>query len=72
MSVILREEKCKMDFTQNLRKMTFDGKTYNVLTDEELQDLIIAAIYDMKYDSEKSELVEFKRFVKERNEKYGL
>ena len=61
-----------MDFTQNLRKMTFDGKTYNVLTDEELQDLIIAAIYDMKYDSEKSELVEFKHFVKERNEKYGL
>ena len=61
-----------MDFTRNLRKMTFDGQTYNVLTDEELQDLITAAIFDLKYESKKVELVDFKYLIKERTEKYDL
>lgn len=26
--------------------MTFEGKSYNVLTDEELEDLIVSEIYD--------------------------
>lgn len=28
--------------------MTFEGKSYNVLTDEELEDLIVFEIYDRK------------------------
>lgn len=28
--------------------MTFEGKSYNVLTDEELEDLIVSEIYDKK------------------------
>lgn len=35
-----------MKMKHHLRKMTFEGKSYNVLTDEELEDLIVSEIYD--------------------------
>ena len=56
----------------HLRKMTFEGKSYNVLTDEELEDLIVSEIYDRKYKEGNVELVDFDQFVKDREEKYGL
>lgn len=37
-----------MEIKHYLRKMTFEGKSYNVLTDEELEDLIVFEIYDGK------------------------
>lgn len=56
----------------HLRKMTFEGKSYNVLTDEELEDLVVSEIYDRKYKEGNVELVDFDQFVKDREEKYGL
>ena len=56
----------------HLRKMIFEGKSYNVLTDEELEDLIVSEIYDRKYKEGNVELVDFDQFVKDREEKYGL
>ena len=56
----------------HLRKMTFEGKSYNILTDEELEDLIVSEIYDRKYKEGNVELVDFDQFVKDREEKYGL
>lgn len=56
----------------HLRKMIFEGKSYNVLTDEELEDLIVSEIYDRKYKDGNVELVDFDQFVKDREEKYGL
>lgn len=47
-------------------------KSYNVLTDEELEDLIVSEIYDRKYKEGNVELVDFDQFVKDREEKYGL
>ena len=35
-----------MEMKYHLRKMTFEGKIYNVLTDEELKDLIVSEIYN--------------------------
>ena len=35
-----------MEMKHHLRKMTFEGKSYNVLTDEELEDLIVSEIYN--------------------------
>ncbi len=61
-----------MEMKQHLRKMTFEGKSYNVLTDEELEDLIVSEIYDRKYKEGNVELVDFDQFVKDREEKYGL
>ncbi|MCD7808554.1 MAG: hypothetical protein LUH02_04365 [Erysipelotrichaceae bacterium] len=61
-----------MEFTNHLRKMTFEGKSYNVLTDEELEDLIIAEVFDQRYKDGDVKLVEFDNFVKERKKKYGL
>lgn len=61
-----------MEMKHHLRKMTFEGKSYNVLTDEELEDLIISEIYDRKYKEGNVELVDFDQFVKDREEKYGL
>ncbi|WP_282145058.1 hypothetical protein [Thomasclavelia cocleata] len=61
-----------MEFTNRLRKMTFEGKTYNVLTDEELEDLVIAEVFDKKYKNEDVELIDFEHFVKERETKYDL
>ena len=61
-----------MEMKHHLRKMTFEGKSYNVLTDEELEDLIVSEIYDRKYKEGKVELVYFDQFVKDREEKYGL
>ena len=61
-----------MEMKHHLRKMTFEGKSYNVLTDEELEDLIVSEIYDRKYKEGKVELVDFDQFVKDREEKYGL
>lgn len=61
-----------MDFTHNLRKMTFEGKTYNVLTDEELYDLLESKIFELRYESGAVDLEDFDHFVKERKEKYGL
>lgn len=61
-----------MEMKHHLRKMTFEGKSYNVLTDEELEDLIVSEIYDRKYKEENVELVDFDQFVKDREEKYGL
>ncbi|WP_329773590.1 hypothetical protein [Catenibacterium mitsuokai] len=58
--------------THHLRKMTFEGKSYNVLTDEELEDLVVSVIYDRKYKEGNVELVDFDQFVKDREEKYGL
>lgn len=37
-----------MEIKHHLRKMIFEGKSYNVLTDEELEDLIVFEIYDGK------------------------
>lgn len=61
-----------MEMKHHLRKMTFEGKSYNVLTDEELEDLIVSEIYDRKYKEGNVELVDFNQFVKDREEKYGL
>lgn len=61
-----------MEMKHHLRKMTFEGKSYNVLTDEELEDLVVSVIYDRKYKEGNVELVDFDQFVKEREEKYGL
>lgn len=61
-----------MEMKHHLRKMTFEGKSYNVLTDEELEDLIVSEIYDKKYKEGNVELVDFDQFVKDREEKYGL
>ena len=35
-----------MEMKHHLRKMTFEGKSYNLLTDEELEELIVSEIYD--------------------------
>lgn len=61
-----------MEMKHHLRKMTFEGKSYNVLTDEELEDLIVSEIYDRKYKEGNVELVDFDQFVKDREEKYRL
>ena len=61
-----------MEMKHHLRKMTFEGKSYNVLTDEELEDLIVSEIYDRKYKEGNVELVDLDQFVKDREEKYGL
>ena len=61
-----------MEMKHHLRKMTFEGKSYNVLTDEELEDLIVSEINDRKYKEGNVELVDFDQFVKDREEKYGL
>lgn len=61
-----------MEMKHHLRKMTFEGKSYNVLTDEELEDLVVSEIYDRKYKEGNVELVVFDQFVKDREEKYGL
>ena len=61
-----------MEMKHHLRKMTFEGKSYNVLTDVELEDLIVSEIYDRKYKEGNVELVDFDQFVKDREEKYGL
>lgn len=61
-----------MEMKYHLRKMTFEGKSYNVLTDEELEDLVVSEIYDRKYKEGNVELVDFDQFVKDREEKYGL
>lgn len=61
-----------MEMKHHLRKMTFEGKSYNVLTDEELEDLAVSEIYDRKYKEGNVELVDFDQFVKDREEKYGL
>lgn len=61
-----------MEMKHHLRKMTFEGKSYNVLTDEELEDLIVSEIYDRKYKEGNVEIVDFDQFVKDREEKYGL
>lgn len=61
-----------MEMKHYLRKMTFEGKSYNVLTDEELEDLVVSEIYDRKYKEGNVELVDFDQFVKDREEKYGL
>lgn len=61
-----------MEMKHHLRKMTFEGESYNVLTDEELEDLIVSEIYDRKYKEGNVELVDFDQFVKDREEKYGL
>ncbi len=61
-----------MEMKHHLRKMTFEGKSYNVLTDEELEDLIVSEIYDRKYKEGKLEIVDFDQFVKDREEKYCL
>ena len=61
-----------MEMKHHLRKMTFEGKSYNVLTDEELEDLIVSEIYDRKYKEGNVELVDFDQFVRNRVEKYGL
>lgn len=61
-----------MEMKHHLRKMAFEGKSYNVLTDEELEDLVVSVIYDRKYKEGNVELVDFDQFVKDREEKYGL
>lgn len=61
-----------MEMKHHLRKMTFEGKSYNILTDEELEDLIVSEIYDRKYKEGNVELVDFDQFVEDREEKYGL
>ena len=61
-----------MEMKHHLRKMTFEGKSFNVLTDEELEDLVVSVIYDRKYKEGNVELVDFDQFVKDREEKYGL
>lgn len=61
-----------MEMKHHLRKMTFEGKSYNILTDEELEDLVVSEIYDRKYKEGNVELVDFDQFVKDREEKYGL
>ena len=61
-----------MEMKDHLRKMTFEGKSYNVLTDEELEDLIVSEIYDKKYKEGNVELVDFDQFLKDWEERYGL
>ena len=61
-----------MEMKHHLRKMTFEGKSYNVLTDEELEDLIVSEIYDKKYKEGNVELVDFDQFLKDWEERYGL
>lgn len=54
-----------MEMKDHLRKMKFEGKSYNVLTDEELEDLIVSEIYDKKYKEGNVELVDFDQFLKD-------
>lgn len=54
-----------MEMKHHLRKMKFEGKSYNVLTDEELEDLIVSEIYDKKYKEGNVELVDFVQFLKD-------
>ena len=54
-----------MEMKHLLRKLTFEGKSYNVLTDEELEDLIVSEIYDKKYKEGNVELVDFDQFLKD-------
>ena len=54
-----------MEMKHHLRKKTFEGKSYNVLTDEELEDLIVSEIYDKKYKEGNVELVDFDQFLKD-------
>lgn len=61
-----------MEMKHHLRKMKFEGKSYNVLTDEELEDLIVSEIYDKKYKEGNVELVDFDQFLKDWEERYGL
>ena len=61
-----------MEMKHHLRKMKFEGKSYNVLTDEELEDLIVSEIYDKKYKEGNVELVDFVQFLKDWEERYGL
>lgn len=61
-----------MEMKHHLRKMTFEGKSYNVLTDEELEELIVSEIYDKKYKEGNVELVDFDQFLKDWEERYGL
>ena len=44
--MIISRERYSMEMKYHLRKMTFEGKSYNVLTDEELKDLIVSEIYN--------------------------
>lgn len=70
--IIIARRRYSREMKHHLRKMTFEGKSYNVLTDEELEDLIVSEIYDRKYKEGNVELVDFDQFVKDREEKYGL
>lgn len=70
--IMISRRRYSMEMKHHLRKMTFEGKSYNVLTDEELEDLIVSEIYDRKYKEGNVELVDFDQFVKDREEKYGL
>ena len=54
-----------MEMKHHFRKMKFEGKSYNVLTDEELEDLIVSEIYDKKYKEGNVELVDFVQFLKD-------
>ena len=70
--IIIARRRYSIEMKYYLRKMTFEGKSYNVLTDEELEDLIVSETYDRKYKEGNVELVDFDQFVKDREEKYGL
>ena len=41
-----------MEMKHHLRKMIFKGKSYNALTNEKLEDLIVSKIYNRKYKKE--------------------
>ena len=63
----------------DIRKMVFDGVTYNVLTDEELKNFCEEYALKKELESIHEQVengtmacVDFDTFVKERKEKYGL
>lgn len=58
------------------KKMTFDGVTYNVLTDEELEEVKHQAYLDYVTEKTLQDLennsVSYETFVKEKKSKYGI
>lgn len=54
------------------RKIVLDGVSYNCFTDEELEDFKITIAYKERKKNKDFKLIEFKDFIKKREEKYGV
>lgn len=54
------------------RKIVLEGVSYNCFTDEELEDFKITIAYKERKKNKDFKLIEFKDFIKKREEKYGV